>query len=112
MNNQAAPRRRWWPKSLAAKAGVVCLFFIVILLTAYWAAGRYSAQRLADAWKLSEEFGLPNEFEKLLGEFVPPEKNMATSLDEAASISQTFQAKARGNFPNEELETVLDSPKY
>jgi hypothetical protein len=105
-------RRRLWPRSLAGKAGVVALFFLFVLVGAYLIAGRYSAQRLADAWKLSDEFGFSNDFEKLLGDFVPPEKNMAVPLDDASTIAQKFQLNARNSFPNEDLQVVLESPKY
>jgi hypothetical protein len=88
-------RRLLWPKSLAGKAGVIALILATILVILWLVALQYSSQRLADAWKLSDEFGLPNEFEELMGPRLPPERNACVPLDSAASIARTFMIAER-----------------
>jgi hypothetical protein len=105
-------RRYLWPKSLAGKAGVVAIFFGVTLVVAYLAACKYTSERLAEAWKLSDEFGLPNDFKALLGEPVPPERNMAMPLDEASTIAQTFQTNLRMGWKDVEDRIYTEDPKY
>ena len=83
-------RRRLWPKALAGKAGIVGLGFILILVVTYVAALQFSSKRLADAWKLSDEFGLPNDLQSILGPEIPPENNMAVALDEASAYAKAY----------------------
>jgi hypothetical protein len=123
-NESLHPRRRWWPKTLAGKAGVIALFAGVLLVIMYGVALRYSAQRLEAAWKLSDEYGLPNDFVELLGPHVPPERNMTVPLDKAAGIAQLFLTQTRAKLKIQEenhlensafmaaLDGLLDDPKY
>ena len=112
-NEIPRPRRRLWPKSLAGKASVVGLLFAILLVVLYLVACKYTSERLAAAWKLSEEFGLPNDFVALLGEPVPPERNMATPLDEAAKIAQSFQANLLvAKWKDANPEAMVEDPKY
>lgn len=89
-NESRPPRRRWWPKSLAGKAGILALFAGVTLVVLYLVALHYSSQRLAEAWKLSNDYGFSNDFVELLGPVVPPERNMTIPLDRATSIAAKF----------------------
>jgi len=87
---QARPRRRFWPRTLAGKAGVVALGCFVLLVGMYIAAGHYAAKRLEEAWALSDEFGLPRDFQSLLGPAVAADKNLAVPLDQAAAKAFGF----------------------
>jgi len=104
-------RRFLWPRSLAGKAGVVALAFAVLLMVLWFAALRYSSQRLAAAWKLSDEFGYPNDFQALLGPRVAPEKNMTVPLDRASSTAVNFMATERAKRQIVEQDP-LDDPSF
>jgi hypothetical protein len=95
--------RLLWPKPLVGKTVVFLLFAGIVLLAVFQWSIAAGTQRLEEAWKLSNEFGLPNEFEPLLGERVADRDNASLALDEATSIARHFiQAEEkRLNYPNE-----------
>jgi hypothetical protein len=105
----SAVRRFLWPKTLAGKAGVISLVFAATLVAVYFVAMKYSSQRLAEAWKLSDEFGLPNDFIELLGPFVPPERNMAVALDRAATTAAQFMLAERAKLKNQDDDYLADA---
>jgi len=88
--NEPRPKRRLWPRTLAGKAGVAALAGLALLIGMYIVAGHYAAKRLEEAWALSDEFGLSNDIDALLGPNVAAEQNMAMPLDKAAERAISF----------------------
>jgi hypothetical protein len=112
VNEQLRRRRLLWPKSLAGKAGVAAVVLLGILVIAFVAADRYTGQRLEEAWRKGEEFGLPNEVALLFGPYVPDERNLAIPLDEASAIAAAFLEGERKKRPGVAEIEFLDTVEF
>jgi hypothetical protein len=110
MNSPSSLRRFLWPKTLAAKAGIVALFFGVVLVGAYLAADHFTSKRLAEAWKLSEAFGLSHDLDALLGPSIAADDNAAIPLNEAGVIAQRFYIQSRQKHKLAVTADLLDHP--
>jgi hypothetical protein len=105
-------RRLLWPKSLAGKAGVVSLLLAIGLIALYGVASYRVSVRLKEAWKLSDEFGLSNNVQELLGPFVPPENNAAIPLDNVQMLAKRVFAAAVSKHKLATGERIEDTPAY
>jgi hypothetical protein len=101
-----------WPKPLIGKTVVALVFASVVLGAAFQWSIKAAECRLADAWRLSEEFGLPNEFEPLLGEPVPSRDNAGFPLDEATSVAKKHIAAEEKRLKTEDVEVLLRDSSF
>jgi hypothetical protein len=104
--------RLLWSKSLAGKAAVSAAFLACVLLAAYFIAADAMARRLKEAWKLSDEFGLPKDFDSLFGEKIPGSDNAAVSLEQAATIARLFLNTERARFKVLQDDLLLQDASY
>lgn len=104
-------RRFLWPQTLLGKAGMVALYFLVVLGVAYFAADYFTSKRLKEAMKLSEAFGLSHSLDELLGPSVAPEHNAAIFLDEAGNLAERFHFFTRQKLALGATAEVVDNPK-
>ena len=105
-------RRLLWPKSWGGKAILFLVFMTALLVSTFFSAQHYSAKRLAEAWKLGDEFGLPIELSALLGERVPDAENAAFPLDEASTIAGRFLTVERERHKNPEDRALIQNQTY
>ena len=101
-----------WPRSLAGKATVSAAFLACVLLTAYFIAAHAMARRLQEAWKLSDEFGLPTDFDSLFGEKIAGSENAAVPLEQAATIARLFLNTERARFKVQQDDLLLQDASY
>jgi hypothetical protein len=107
------PLRRFFrPKSLAGKAAAVGLLLVAILISIYLSARHYTSRRLAEAWKLGEEFGLPSDLRETLGPYIPDAENAAIPLDQAATIADNRLTAARIRWKLGSDDEGLDNSSY
>jgi len=78
----------------------------------YGVASHVVSARLSENWKLSEEFGLSNDVQELLGPFVVPEKNAAIPIDEAALRAKRMFASVQTKHKLTIQTIDFDNPTY
>jgi len=88
------------------------VFLGLTIVSAYLIARHEVSKQLETAWKLGDEFGLPNDLNELFGSYVPERDNAAGPLDEAAKIAELRVTAARQRWKLSADDQGLDNSAY
>lgn len=93
---RVAVRRKLWPKSLAAKAGVAFIAAIILLVVLWFAALFLTQRRFDNAMADARRLGYTENWEEIVGPPIPDEENAVIPLAQAGKIADMVIAMGRG----------------